>query len=428
MKTFYAIAVALLGTTLISAQNYQVHQVIFLNEGWYDYFNDTLMVPPSVASYDPAAGQYHEFATIADARFATDVVVDDAIYVAADRWLIKYDKNTLTELDRAWVPGIRKVAVWQNYVLVSRGEFLQTFDNYVQAFQKSTLTLFNVFDTITGPKYAVEGIAVVNDTAYVAVGNGFDIGNEKGIIGIIDLHAMTYIDEVDMGFDARNPDNVMMDDAYIYTLNNKDYGSSSISRFDPATRSFTVFNNIAANSGCGTSVLANDHVYYMEYAQNELARFSTQSLTIVDTLTNTMAYYGMTDDPINQQLYATVTDYFSSGRAYILAHNGTVKDSFDVGISAGTIALDVRESVGVNDFRPLSLAVSPNPVTDRILVTANTSIGSLRVWNTLGECVRTAQPNTTSWSIGFEDLTAGVYYLEVATTQGARTVRSVVKQ
>lgn len=428
MKKLSALTVAILGTTLIHAQAPYVHQVIFLNEGWYDYFNDTLMVPPSVGSYDPSSGGYTEFAVISDARFATDVVIDDAIYVAADQWLIKYDKNTLQEMDRAHVPGIRKIAVWNNRILASRGEFLQSFDSYVWVFQKSTLTLFNVFDTITGPKYAVEGIAVVNDSAYVAVGNGFDIGNEKGIMGIIDLTTMTYVDEVDMGFSARNPDNVMQDERYIYTLNNKDYASSSISRYDPATRSFQVYDNIAANSGCGTSALASDHIYYMEYAQSHLARFSTGSLSIVDTLVNTTSYYGLADDPVNQQLYATVTDYVSSGRAYILEYNGAVKDSFDVGVSAGSVALDVRATVGIDEGVTWSFTLYPNPADDDLTVRSSAPMKSLRILNLLGQQVVSHAVSGQHTTVDLSALEPAVYILEATNAAGTRSVLHLIRR
>jgi hypothetical protein len=428
MKKLNALTVAILGTTLIHAQNSYVHQVIFLNEGRFDYFNDTLVVPPSMASYDPATGIYQQFATLPEARFGTDVVVDDAIYVAADKWLIKYDKYSLQELDRAYVPGIRKIAIWNNYVIATRGEFLHTFSNYVQLFQKSTLTLFNVLDTITGPKYAAEGVAVVKDSAYVAVGNGFEFGNEKGIIGIIDLDAWSYAGEVDMGSAARNPDNVMVAGQYIYTLNNKDYSSSSVSRFDPANRSFTVLDNIAANSGCGTSALANDHIYYMEYAVNHLARFNTNSLQIVDTLGNTAAYYGLADDAINHQLYATTTDYVSSGKAFILDYDGTVKDSFDVGVSAGSIALDLRQSVGTPEVAEPRFTVVPNPFADAVTITSTVTLKRITIVNAVGEILWVSSTDSPAASLDLSWLSPGVYLVEATLGTGSKSVQVIVRR
>ena len=37
--------------------------------------------------------------------------------------------------------------------------------------------------------YTTEGIAVIDDKAYVAVNNGFDFGNEVGQIAVIDLNS-----------------------------------------------------------------------------------------------------------------------------------------------------------------------------------------------------------------------------------------------
>lgn len=426
MKKLKALTVAILGTTLIFAQNAYVHQVIFLNEGWYDFVNDTLQVPPSIGSYDPVQETYTEFATIPNADFASDVVVDDAIYVAADQWLIKYDKNTLHEIDRAHVPGIRKIAVWNDFLIVTRGEFMQTFDSYVHLYQKATLTLFNVLDTITGPKYSVEGITILNDSAYLAVSNSFVWGDEKGIIGIVDLNEWSYSGEVDLGFSARNADNMMTDGNLIYTLNNKDFSSSSISQFDPSNRSFSVIDNIAANSGCGTSTLANGHIYYMEYAVNQLARFSTSTLNIVDTLVNTTAYYGLIDDPIQQQLYATTTDFVSTGRAYVLGYNGEIRDSFDVGVSPGSIALDVRRSTHIVAAPGLDLRISPNPTDETITISSDKGFSKLTVRSLLGQEVL-SHAEGYSVTLDLDGLPPGVYFV-TAETEAESLTHRILKQ
>jgi len=426
MKKLYALTVAILGATLIHAQNPYVHQVIFLNEGWYDFWNDTLMVPPSVGTYDPLSKTYTEFAVITDADFATDVIVDDAIYVAADNSVIKYDKNSLQEMDRINVNGVRKLAIWNNQLLVTRGDYLVTFNSYFQVYDKATLSLIYELDALSGPKYASEGIAIISDTAYLAVNNGFDFGNETALIGIVDLNSQTYAGEVDMGFDARNPDGVMQDDNYVYTLNNKDFSSSSISRYDPATRTVVVVNNVAANSGCGTSVLANDHIYFMEYAVSALARFDVSALAIVDTLMNTSAYYGLADDKINQQLYATVTDYVSSGRAYLLEYNGTIKDSFDVGVSAGNIAFDVRTTTGMDEHLLPHLMVSPNPTSGMIFISSDEHLGHVRVMNSVGEVISMNHLAQHNIMIDLALYPSGIYLIAVGTSE--RVAYKVLKQ
>ncbi|MCH8904416.1 MAG: hypothetical protein IIA45_10935 [Bacteroidetes bacterium] len=161
-----------------------LHQVIVLNEGRYDYAADTQAVAVTIGTYDPVTGIYSDFDTITEARFASDVQIHgDFIYVAADTLLIKYDKYSLERVATQTVKGIRKIALWNNLVLVSRGEFLATFNAYFQVFNQSDLSFIYEIDTVMGPKYASGGIAVIGDTAYVAVNNGFDWGNYVGYWG-----------------------------------------------------------------------------------------------------------------------------------------------------------------------------------------------------------------------------------------------------
>src|SRR6187402_2066578 len=82
-------------STFTFATDY-VHRVIILNEGYNDFNTGNQIVPVTLATYDPATKAYAVFDTIEDARFATEALVDgDFIYVAADSFLLKYDRNTL---------------------------------------------------------------------------------------------------------------------------------------------------------------------------------------------------------------------------------------------------------------------------------------------------------------------------------------------
>ncbi|MEC9209362.1 MAG: hypothetical protein VX762_02935, partial [Bacteroidota bacterium] len=65
------------------AQNY-VHQVLVLNEGYFDYTLNQSIEPVTIGSYNPISQQYIIIDTIQGARFASDLVIDDYhFYVAA---------------------------------------------------------------------------------------------------------------------------------------------------------------------------------------------------------------------------------------------------------------------------------------------------------------------------------------------------------
>ena len=71
---------ALFGSMMITwssfAQVNYVHQVIYLNEGQYDYLTQVQLTPVTLGSYDVIAETYTEFEQIEGARFGTDVLID----------------------------------------------------------------------------------------------------------------------------------------------------------------------------------------------------------------------------------------------------------------------------------------------------------------------------------------------------------------
>lgn len=70
-------------TQCVIGQNV-VNQALILNEGRYDYATGEIDVPVTIGSYNPVTADYNTVATIADARFASDILIDgDYFYVAA---------------------------------------------------------------------------------------------------------------------------------------------------------------------------------------------------------------------------------------------------------------------------------------------------------------------------------------------------------
>lgn len=399
------------------AQPY-VHQVIFLNEGHYDYTNQIQTVPVTIGSYSPSTQIYTVVDTIANARFGSDVIIDgQSIYVAADSFIVKYDKDTYQQTGIQVVQGIRKLAVWNNQLLVSRGDAMP-FGSYLQVYDKNSLSFIYELDTVTGPKFSSEGIAIYNDSAYLAVNNAFEWGNEKGLLGIIDLSNQNYVTEIDLGPDGKNPDNIMRDGNMIYTLNNKDWSGSSITTFNANDRTNNTVN-VAIVSGCGTSAFAVNFVYYQEYSLNQLARFDVNTQTVFDTLNGTLSYYGLLDDTINSVLYATSTDYVSSGDAYIMQYDGTMLDTFAVGVSPGNMALDVRTLTSVEQQNNSSQIIFyPNPVASELNVQFSEKGNYvLTIYNMLGEVVYNS---TVSGAIKIpvSEFSPGMYYLKAGTSSG----------
>lgn len=413
-------SLTLSGTAMFSfAQQNYVHKVIVLNEGSYDYAADTQKVAVSIGAYDPVNKTYTYFDTINEMRWASDVVVDDQqIYAAGDTLLLVYDKNTYQRKNSVGIAGIRKLALWNDNILVSRKSG-NGYNSYFQAFNKSNLTLTFELDSSTGPKYSSSDMVVYNDSCYLSVNNAFEWGNYKGILGIIDLKNQKYVKEINLGSDGLNPDNVMIEGNKIYTLNNKDWSGtgSSISVYDASTNEVSTFN-VTSSSGCGTSVKALNYIYYQEYTLNKLARFDINSKSVYDTLDGTLSYYGLITDTINNILYAVTTDYATYGKTFIMQPNGVILDSFSVGVAAGPMAFDIRQTTSVEEINnALLLKVYPNPVSSILnLIFSNTPMSySLSISDVLGKLIYYEDVKETEVKkiINVENYKQGIYLLTI---------------
>ncbi|MBL4656862.1 MAG: T9SS type A sorting domain-containing protein [Flavobacteriales bacterium] len=435
-----------IGATALSAaavaQTPYVEQVIFLNEGQYDYTNQVQITPVSLGSYNVAAGTYAEFDVIAGVKFGSDVLIDgDFIYVAVDSLIVKYNKNTLTEVSSTTVEGIRKMAVWNDQLLVTIGE-LAPHNAYFRVFDKNTLAFIYELDTSNGPEYSSEGVVVVNDTAYVAVSNSFVVGGAKGLIGIVDLTNQTYKGEVDIAPDGLNPDNLMVSGDKLYTLNNTDWTNSSITEFNVVDREFNT-TDLNAGSGCGASAFAANNIFYHRYEydtnwtdiNSTLNVFNITDKSIDTIYPSLMNVYGMANDEINSQFYITTTDYWSYGKAYMMDYTGLLTDSFDVGISAGNIALDIRGITGVNkSLGGAEFSVHPNPSSSIVYIEVEKgmdpiAIGSydLIITDVTGREMYSERVNQlTRKSVNIENWPTGVYMLNVSSETG-KSVHKIIK-
>ena len=364
-KSLLFLLVLTLQLTTTKAQEY-VHQVIILNEGYFDYSLNQTVVPPTIGSYDPSTQTYINVDTLYAARFASDLVVDENyFYVAADNMLYKYDKNSYDLIVSQQIDGIRNVAVWNDKIIVTRGDYDNTtfspilFNSYLQVYNISDLSLYIEIDTITGPKWATQNLIINDDKLYVAINNAYEWGNEKGLVGILDLNTFTYLNEIDLGLDGINPDNMIQSGDHIYTINNKDWSGSSISQLSLLTNSVSTTNLAAAATGCGTSCLRDNKINYQIDGDSVLNEWNLSTLPNTGSpLPINQGFYDLSHDPINNLLYASITDYVTSGSINIYDQNNFLAYTFECGISPGTIVFDIRnvttsiyESISVDSYR-----------------------------------------------------------------------------
>jgi hypothetical protein len=405
---------AALTSATLYAQQY-VHQVLIANEGYFDFQTNNIVEPATIGTYNPQTQTYQVANTLAGQRFSSDVIIDGNFYfVAADTKIYKFDLNTHQEVGIISLPGVRNLAISGNKLIATRGEYLQTFDSYLQVFDKNTLQLIAALDTNNGPKWATQNIVVVNNTAYVAVNNAYEWGNEKGLIGQLDLNTLTYGAEIDLGAEGKNPDNMFLYNNELYTVNNKDWSGASVSKIS-LNGAVNTQNLANAVTGCGTSALRDDKLVYQISMENTLNDYNLLNMAFVGPVAGiTNNFYDLAQEPVNGYLYASATDFFSTGSVSIFDNNNNLLNQFAAGVSPGTIVFDVRSSAGLDELNN-TISVYPNPSNGVFQIVGFTSGDTYQVYNATGQVIFTGQTSTFDLS-AFE---AGFYLIHTPKGQAS---------
>jgi hypothetical protein len=403
------ITLSLFASTWSFAQN-QLHQVLVVNEGYFDYQTGAILEPVTIGSYNPTTQLYQVVDTLENMRFASDLVIDGNFYfVAADSKIFKMDLNTHQEIASVACPGVRNLAVYQNKLIATRGEYLTTYDSYLHVYNTSDLQLIQAFDTVTGPKWATQNIVIDGTTAYLVVNNAYEWGNEKGIIGQLDLSNLSYGNEVDLGPEGKNPDNLIKFGSALYTVNNKDWTGTSISKFELANNTTSTVNIANAVAGCGTSALRDDKLTYQISMETSLNDFDINGMNNIGPVNGiNLNFYELAQEPISGQLYASSTDFFSTGTVYIYDATNTEIHQFAAGVSPGTIVFDIRSSAGINE-ETTSFSVYPNPTNELLTIQGKSANGLVSLSDLNGTTVLSSTEST----LNISQLPAGIYYVNM---------------
>jgi len=431
MKKILLSAILACSAFISNAQNY-LHQVVIVNEGYYNYSTATQVVPVSVGVYNPTTKVYQSIDVISGSKFASDVIVDNGfIYVAADNKILKYDANTYALVKQVNLAGVRKLAIWNNQLLVSRGEYLATYNSYFQVYDKNSLNFIYELTTTNGPAYASDKIVVNNDTAYIAVNNGFDFGNYKGIIGVVNLNAQNYKREITLANNATNPENLMLAGNDLITVNNNDFTSSSVSKMSTKSAAGNSLT-IISGSGCSTSAMAtisnNDYVLYQAFGTTSLGKFDLNGFQNVSPVAINKEIYGIAVNPINNEIYTGVTDFSTKGKIYIHYANGFPKDSFNVSVSPGNIAFDLRTATGVENVNSkFETSIFPNPANNEIQIIGNYTKAQVTIFDLLGKSVLNTTASSTE-SVNISNLSKGAYMIKIMNEKGEVEMKKLIKE
>jgi len=390
-----------------------VERILILNEGYYDYVTGEIVTPVTLGAYDPVTNVYTTLDEIENARFATDIRINgDYYYVAADKYLLKYDLYTDELVNSTEIEGIRKIDFWNDEIIVSRGEYMITYDAYIQVYDKNSLEfIFEITDEEI--PHAAEGVVVKDDIAYIAVNNGFVWGGEVGYIATIDMISETLTGTIDLGPDGKNPDNLMIDGDQLYTLNNKDFTGSSVSTYKIGTGDISTIDLENVSAGCGTSVMFDGAIYYQEMFSTVVTKYQPVAEEIESETEFSKSFYAMLFDDVNGLMYASETDYFSYGKVNIYTIDGDYISSFDVSVSPGNMALDLRTTTAINETAADIISVYPNPTSEILHLNMGvvSSAPLVTIYNLNGDKMMEA----ANADIFVGDLPTGNYLVKVVT-------------
>lgn len=85
----------------------------------------------------------------------------------------------------------------------------------------------------------------------------------------------------------------------------------------------------------------------------------------------------------------------------------------------------VEPTMGIGDVNHVNFAAYPNPTKDKWNITASEIIASVQLFDMTGKQIKSLQPNELTAVIDAAELSSGVYFANVQTENGSKTVRLV---
>lgn len=387
----------------------QLKQIVVLSEGSFDFTTGQIIEPVSLGSWDPVLKKYEKKFEVAGSRFASDLILDgNSVWIAADQKVIQLNLSDWSVLNSMTVVGVRKLALYGDKLIITRGEYLTQLNSHVEIYNKTNLSkLFSIpFQLMP---YTAENIIVKDSYAYITVNNGFSLGKEVGKVLKIDLDILKWVETIELGEKAKNPENLMMINDQLYSLNNRDYTGSSISSIDLSNSEVRTYELSDVSSLCGTSTLLPQQIIYQEYGETHISRFDLSSQQSGFFKEMNKPFYGMTFDPKSGWLCTGETDFFSYGHVNIYDEHLELIYDFATGIAPAYFVFHYGEASANSDLDEISFDIFPNPVNDQCKIESSKIITELELYDSYGRKLGVQNPG----HLQISDLKQGIYYVKV---------------
>jgi len=345
-----------MGAGSVNGQVEVVNAVWIMNEGGG-------VETPSVGVYNPASAVFTQLMEFEGAGFSTDVIIaDGAAFAAADNMIYRFDLETYEVEASVEMEGVRKLAYYEGSIYVTRGEYdAETwgsveFETYFVWFNSETLLWEGELPATEGVGFDAESLVIKNGVAYIAINHGFSWGEEVGLLGVYDLESGVYA-EHDLGEEGKNPVHLKVTDNEVLMVNNTDWSATSLTRVElPSLGAAEALVNTmtvaGVSSGCNAATIIGDELVFQIENETGMHKASISDLTLSPEMWGpaTDVYYSMGVNPVNGNVYATVTNFVDAAEVQILDVEGALISSFQAGAVPGGMAFDVRTVVGITNL------------------------------------------------------------------------------
>ena len=313
------------------------------NELWV--LNET---PPSLGRVDLTSFAYQEVLSFEDAGFATDLEIqDDAAVVVLENRVVKVDLMSGQIVADTELLGAQEAALFEDgTVVVTRGGLDDAWQplnltSHLVWLDGDDLGLEGELLPTEGPTLPSQEIVVVDGKVYIAVNNGWAFGQEVGRLGCWDVEQDTY-SEWDLGEGAENPVALHVLDGDLFTVNNGDWSSTSVTRASLGDLSSTTTVALDGVSvGCNASAFVDTKLAVQISGENGLRLLDGPSMVWEEgTVLNADApsAYSLITHPTYGWTCAGVTDYVTFGEIQIRTAEGEWLATVPVGVSPGSLA------------------------------------------------------------------------------------------
>ncbi len=429
MKKTLRLSAALLllmgALTSVSHSQQTLNQVIAISGGVYSNPNDYV----TAWTLNPANGQMQQFDQIETQAVQSAYVHENFLYVAAMDSLVMYDLDTHARLAVIALDGVNHMLVADDLLFVSI-QFPQEAD-FVKIFNSNDLSFLQSVSAVSDEAATM---LLHDGKVYVAVpGNWM---STTGSLAILDAATGQFIEEINLGEQAMGIHSLYVYQNKIVMVNRSAWGSTTgtISLFDPTDKSF---EHHQLNHNIGKGIGLKGHLLY-GLIDDGIGSINLQTMTIENPSIvpdpgsgNYIYFAAVAFDSLNNQFYATTTDYVSFGSGFVYDLAGELVSQFEAGVSTEALAFDYRNSTAVPAYAAKKqLSIYPNPVQNTIQLSglAPSSAFDYFISNAQGQIIAQGKLTETTKSLDISKLSAGFYLLRLSDPSGLFYQQSFIKQ